>query len=52
MGDTFLRIPQLSVISGLKRHTLNARVKSTFSENLHRNSANQILLNPLQVRTL
>ncbi len=52
MNDTFLRIPQLSVISGLKRHTLNARVKSTFSGNLHRNSANQILLNPLQVRTL
>lgn len=27
MNTSFLRLPQISKISGLKRHTLNARVK-------------------------
>jgi len=52
MDISFLRLPQLAAIAGLKRHTLNARVKTAFSEGLHRNSANQILLAPLQVKRL
>lgn len=48
-----LRITQLSFITNLKRHTLNARVKSTFNENeLLRSAGNQILLNPAQIKTL
>lgn len=50
--NSFLRLPQVSIISGLKRHTLNARVKATFGEGLHRNPGNQILLNPLQTNEI
>jgi chromosome partitioning protein len=52
MEIPFLRIPQLAMISGLKRHTLNARAKSSLKRNLRRNPGNQILLEPPQVRTL
>ena len=52
MNTSFLRLPQISKISGLKRHTLNARVKNIFKENLRRNQGNQILLDPSQVKTL
>ncbi len=52
-NSNFLRLPQISMITGLKRHTLNARVKSEFSQNdLLRSSGNQILLNPTQVRKI
>ena len=52
MNTSFLRLPQISTISGLKRHTLNARVKTTFKESLHRNSGNQILLTPTQTKQI
>lgn len=47
--DFNLRLSQLSTISGIKRHTLNARLKSNFDQSeLDRNGANQILLKPGQ----
>ena len=48
----YLRLPQIATISGVKRHTLNARVNNLFKEDLHRNHGNQILLNPFQVRKI
>lgn len=52
MEDSFLRLPQLSMISGIKRHTLNARTKAVIDKPLQRNPANQILLTPQQVRVV
>lgn len=48
----YLRLPQIATISGVKRHTLNARVNNLFREDLHRNHGNQILLNHFQVRKI
>lgn len=45
-----VKIAQLSKITELKRHTLNARIKSYFNKTeIKRSSANQILLSPIQV---
>ena len=52
MADSFLRLPQIALLSGVKRHTLNARVKALIGETLHRNRGNQILLDPLQTRQI
>ena len=48
-----LRLPQISSMTGIKRHTLNARLKTHFDQaELERNSGNQILLNPLQINKI
>lgn len=53
MSDDYLRFSQLADLTGIKRHTLNARAKTLFNESdLQRNSANQILLTPSQIRKL
>jgi len=44
-----LRLPQVSDLTKIKRHTLNARLKVMFNQDeLQRTSANQILLTPEQ----
>ena len=51
--DNYLRLSQISSLTGVKRHTLNARLKPMLgSSTLARNSANQILLQPSQVKEL
>lgn len=52
MKSYFLRLPQVATISGIKRHTLNARVNNIFKEDLHRNHGNQILLSASQVKKI
>lgn len=53
MTNDILRFSQITQLTGLKRHTINARAKSIFSSSdLKRSTGNQILLNPTQVRTL
>lgn len=52
MNSYFLRLPQISLLSGIKRHTLNARVKTMLGGSLYRNRGNQILLDPLQTRQI
>jgi len=48
-----IRFSQISALTGLKRHTLNARTKALFNDSdLFRNSGNQILLNPGQAKQL
>lgn len=48
-----LRIPQIAMITGLKRHAINARAKVAFNtKDISRSSGNQILLNPSQVKKL
>lgn len=47
--DLTLRLTQLSELTGIKRHTLNARLKASFdNKDLVRNSGNQIALTPQQ----
>ncbi len=51
--DNYLRLSQIASLTGAKRHTLNARLKPILkSSALVRNSANQILLQPNQVKEL
>lgn len=53
MSDLTLRYPQISLLTGIKRHTLNARAKSIFElKELARSPGNQVLLNPAQVKRL
>jgi len=53
MNEPTLRYPQVSLLTGIKRHTLNARAKSIFdSKDLAKSQGNQVLLNPNQVRQL
>lgn len=53
MDKKMLRLSQISVLTGLKRHAINARAKTLFkNEELTRSSGNQILLTPEQVREL
>lgn len=48
-----IKVPQVSYITGVKRHTLNARIKSIFEGNsINRGAGNQILLTPEQVKIL
>jgi chromosome partitioning protein len=49
----FLRLPQISDLTGVKRHTLNARLKTHIPENeIQRTASNQITLTPGQVRSV
>jgi len=51
--NNYLRLSQISFLTGIKRHTLNARLKSIYKpSDLTRNSANQILLQPNQTKNL
>lgn len=51
--DFYLRLPQLAILTGVKRHTLNARIKSSIPENeIRRSKSNQIILPPEQVNTI
>lgn len=53
MDTASLRFSQVADLTGLKRHTLNARAKTIFDETeLRRNTGNQILLSPNQVHRL
>ena len=53
MDNEILRLSQIALLTGLKRHAINARAKTIFSnEELQRSPGNQILLNPAQVRRL
>lgn len=53
MTEGHLRLSQLSALTGLKRHAINARAKSSLQKNqIRRSNSNQILLNPAQVREL
>lgn len=48
-----LKLAQLAEITGIKRHTLNARLNILYSkEDLHRTAGNQILLTPEQSKSL
>jgi len=48
-----IRLPQLAMLTGIKRHTLNARAKNILSANeIERNRANQITLNPSQINKI
>jgi chromosome partitioning protein len=53
MDNDIMRFSQIALLTGLKRHAINARAKTIFSnEELQRSSGNQILLNPAQTRKL
>ncbi len=48
-----LRLSQISDLTGIKRHTLNARIHSIFDKNeLDRSKGNNIILNSAQIRRL
>ena len=48
-----LKISQIANITGIKKHTLNARIKSNFSDNqIKRNRGNQILVNSEQLKQI
>ncbi|MCF6768369.1 AAA family ATPase [Thiotrichales bacterium 19S11-10] len=48
-----LKLTQLSELTGIKRHTLNARLSNLFDKNeLQRTTGNQIILQPSQARKL
>lgn len=48
-----LKLSQLSNITGIKRHTLNARVNNLFEKkDLERTNGNQILLSPSQIKKI
>ena len=48
-----LRLTQLSNLTKIKRHTLNARLKSCLNQNeLQRTAANQIILKPSQTKKI
>ena len=49
----YLKLAQLAEITGIKRHTLNARLNNLYDKSeLHRTAGNQILLTPEQSRNL
>lgn len=49
----YLKLAQLQEISGVKKHTLNARLNNLYSKKeLQRTSGNQIILNPAQCKSL
>lgn len=51
--ESQLRLPQIAAITGIKRHTLNARLKNAVKEGeLTRSNGNQILLEPIQTRKI
>lgn len=53
MLNNNLRISQIASLVGLRRHTINARIKSFYDNSeLQRNSGNQILLSPHQVKKI
>lgn len=53
MGNEILRFSQIALLTGLKRHAINARAKSLYSDKeLARSKGNQILLSPEQVKNL
>ena len=53
MSNGTIRFSQIGLLTGLKRHAINARAKSAFENNaLERSPGNQILLNPTQVKKL
>jgi chromosome partitioning protein len=53
MNNINLRLSQLSLLIGLKRHAINARIKATYSnDELIRSASNQILLNPVQIKEI
>ena len=53
MENKNLRFSQISLLTGLKRHAINARAKTIYdSSQLKRSPGNQILLGPDQVKTL
>ena len=53
MDELTLRYPQISLLTGIKRHTLNARAKAIFEpKDFARSQGNQVLLNPSQVKKL
>lgn len=53
MDQGNIRFSQVSLLTGLKRHTVNSRAKAIFQKtDLKRSSGNQILLTPFQVNEL
>jgi chromosome partitioning protein len=53
MTNGRIRFSQISFLTGLKRHAINARAKTTFNNSqLERSPSNQVLLNPTQVKKL
>ena len=53
MTNGTIRFSQIGLLTGLKRHAINARAKTAFNNSdLERSSGNQILLNPPQVKKL
>src|SRR5262245_54642915 len=53
MANGILHLSQLALLTGLKRHAINARTKTTIDVNeLKRSPGNQILLNSNQVKKL
>lgn len=53
MSNETIRFSQVGLLTGLKRHAINARAKTAFNNNeLERSPGNQILLNPAQVKKL
>lgn len=48
-----LKFSQVSLLTGIKKHTINARAKNVFdNKELARSNGNQILLKPLQAKKL
>jgi len=53
MGVSYLKLAQLQEITGVRRHTLNARLNNIYDKkDLHRTAGNQILLTPDQCKKL
>jgi len=53
MDNENLRFSQIALLTGLKRHAINARAKATYGDDeLNRSPGNQILLRPVQVKKL
>lgn len=53
MAISYLKLAQLQEITGVKRHTLNARLNNIYDKkDLHRTAGNQILLTPDQCKKL
>lgn len=53
MSNENVTFTQIGMLTGLKRHTINARARTMFKEeDLQRSTGNQILLNPAQVKSL
>lgn len=51
--NNFLRLPQLALLSGMKRQTINARIKANIkSEDIIRSKGNHVRLRPQQARDL